>query len=403
MSELLKSLLLKAQTVDTAAILVSNGSPDKYGQFEIVAGFGENKIFTNPTEINLHEDALKIGIVPYSFRKNYYESKSHLNDVYNWPEFYFFEPKEHLLLHRNGKIDSNFELNIDERNLVNQSKNYEFNSNIEKSSYLKNIEIIRNKIIEGDFYEMNYCIAFTSNEITETPEALFYEYNRLTQAPFAAFFKLNNNQYLLCASPERFIKKENNSLISQPIKGTRRRIKDDLELDKQQIEDLRNCEKERAENVMITDLVRNDLSKVCEAGTVKVPELCGIYSFSHVHQMISTIEGNLKPEIDFYQILKANFPMGSMTGAPKLEVMHNIDALEGFERGLYSGSIGYIYKNNFDLNVIIRSIQINKEKSKMGFHVGGAITFDSVAEKEYEECMNKAAGMFAVLNNHNNN
>jgi para-aminobenzoate synthetase component 1 len=148
---------------------------------------------------------------------------------------------------------------------------------------------------------------------------------------------------------------------------------------------------------MIVDLVRNDLSRICEVGSVEVPELCGIHSFSHVHQMISTIQGRLLPNKGFESILEALFPMGSMTGAPKLEVMKYIDQLESFERTFYSGSIGYFYQGDFDLNVVIRSIQYDFRTENITYCVGGAITFDSVADQEFQECITKAAAIAETL------
>lgn len=399
-NEILKKLLRKSQDFDTAVILVSNGHKDSYGKYEVMAGFGADKVFTHPKQISNEDQSLKFGIIPYSFRKQMYVSKSAHEDRFQWPDFYFFKPVEYYCEQRDGSIQASFDINeineiITEKGDVQPLFNFE--SDIDQRAYLENISHIRNKIEEGDFYEMNYCISFTANESVLDPEKLFLDYNTITQSPFAAFFKLGGNNYLLCASPERFLKKTNKQLVSQPIKGTRRRILSNKELDDFQAEELKSCIKERAENVMITDLVRNDLSRISTPGSVVVPELFGIYSFSHVHQMISTISSELKPGITFQEILEATFPMGSMTGAPKQEVIKNIEALEGFERGLYSGCIGYMENADFDFNVIIRSIQYNRKLGITGFHVGGAITYDSVALKEYEECMNKAAGMLDVL------
>ena len=159
-----------------------------------------------------------------------------------------------------------------------------------------------------------------------------------------------------------------------------------------------NSAKDRSENVMVVDLVRNDLSKVCKEGTVRVDELYGIYSFPQVHQMISTVSGELKEEVCFTDILKATFPMGSMTGAPKNKVMHLIEKYEQTKRGIFSGAVGYISPNgDFDFNVVIRSIMYNADTSYLSFQTGSAITFYSDPEKEWEECLLKAEAIKVVL------
>ena len=219
----------------------------------------------------------------------------------------------------------------------------------------------------------------------------------VSPTPFACFYK-NSSDYLLCASPERYLQKKGNQLISQPIKGTiKRNLHNDAD-DKLQVEALQNSSKDKSENVMVVDLVRNDLSRICEQGSVKVSELFGIYSFPQVHQMISTITGTLNSNTLFSEILEATFPMGSMTGAPKKSVMETIDALEPTKRGLYSGTVGYFNPaGDFDFNVVIRSIFYNSDIKKASYGVGGGITIYSDPEKEYEECLLKAAAIKKVL------
>jgi para-aminobenzoate synthetase component 1 len=201
---------------------------------------------------------------------------------------------------------------------------------------------------------------------------------------------------LLSSSPERFLNGAGDLVVSQPIKGTRKRLAGAHE-DAQVRTELMTSEKDRAENIMITDLVRNDLSIFCKPGTVEVEELCGIYSFSHVHQMISTVTGEMRQGLDVRDAIRATFPMGSMTGAPKIKVMEVTDLLEGFRRGLYSGSVGYTFNGDFDFNVVIRALQLDTEKSRIAYHVGGAITYDSHPESEYDECLAKAQSMLAVI------
>jgi para-aminobenzoate synthetase component 1 len=199
-------------------------------------------------------------------------------------------------------------------------------------------------------------------------------------------------------SPERYLKKEGKTILSQPIKGTAKRYPDNPELDLKNLNALKDSEKERAENIMVVDLVRNDLSKICEHGSVHVDELCKVYSFPQVHQMISTVSGTLRDDVQFSDAVKATFPMGSMTGAPKKKVMELIERYEKSKRGLFSGSIGYITPyNDFDFNVVIRSVLYNAATRYLSFHTGSAITFSSDPEKEYEECLLKAAAIKKAL------
>ena len=273
-----------------------------------------------------------------------------------------------------------------------------------KEEYLGKVEAIRQHIVEGDLYEMNLCQEFFSENADLHPVAVFERLNEIGKAPFSTFMRWRD-RYLLSTSPERFLKKVAQKLISQPIKGTRRR---DLQDDEKMREDLLNSEKDRAENVMIVDLVRNDLARNCEPGSVQVEELFGIYTFETVHQMISTVTGTLKS----LEVIKGNslndpntldalrdaFPPGSMTGAPKVMAMELIEKYEHTRRGLYSGAVGYFDPaGNFDFNVVIRSILYNAAARYVSVQVGGAIVFDSVSEQEYEECLLKAEAMMRAL------
>jgi len=262
--------------------------------------------------------------------------------------------------------------------------------------YLATVRSIRRHIIAGDVYEMNLCQEFFAEQAQIQPVAVFERLNERTKAPFAAFMRLHD-RYLLCASPERFLRKEGQSLISQPIKGTRRRHADPEE-DERAREELRNSEKDRAENVMIVDLVRNDLARNCLPGSVRVDELFGIYSFQTVHQMISTVSGVLQPGTHPVEAIRDAFPMGSMTGAPKVMAMQLIEQYEKTRRGLYSGAVGYFAPDgDFDFNVVIRSILYNAASGYLSCQVGGAIVYDSEPEQEYEECMVKVGAMLQSL------
>lgn len=270
------------------------------------------------------------------------------------------------------------------------------NSSTSKKQYLENVQKIKNAIVEGEFYEMNYCIEFSAISTSFDPLKCHNQLHRISPMPFSAFMRLGNN-YLICASPERFLKKDGSKIISQPIKGTIRRSSDEKE-DEALKTALKNSEKERAENLMIVDLVRNDLTKSAVPGSIVVDELFGIYSFKKVHQMISTVSARHDQNISTSDLIKHAFPMGSMTGAPKIRVMQEIESMEHSSRGLYSGSVGFISpKEDFDFNVVIRSLIYNSESGKISFHVGSAITYDSDPEYEYNECLLKAESLLEVL------
>ena len=262
-----------------------------------------------------------------------------------------------------------------------------------KKNYIDVISKLKNHILKGDCYEINFCQEFYTTNAIIDPVHVYEKLTKTSPNPFSAFYKYGD-KYLMCASPERFLKKMGNAIISQPIKGTAKRIHNDKRSDALQKKSLFRSKKERSENIMIVDLVRNDLAKICEEGSVHVEEFLGVYSFPQVHQMISTIRGVLKEKIKFSEILKATFPMGSMTGAPKKKVMELIEKYEKVKRGLFSGSVGYINpEGDFDFNVVIRSLQWNSSTNYLSVVAGSAITFNSIPEKEYEECLVKTQAM----------
>jgi para-aminobenzoate synthetase component I len=268
---------------------------------------------------------------------------------------------------------------------------------ISKNEYIETIEKLKNHILRGDCYEINFCQEFFSENALIDPVQVYSKLSSFSPNPFSALYK-SDDQYLVCASPERFLKKEGNRILSQPIKGTSSRFLSDKDRDNESRDKLYCSNKERSENVMVVDLVRNDLSKVCVEGTVKVDELYGIYSFPQVHQMISTISGILKEDISFADIIRATFPMASMTGAPKKRVMELIEKYERSTRGIFSGALGYIAPDgDFDFNVVIRSIMYNAADKYISYMAGSGITFYSEAEKEYEECLMKAEAMKMAL------
>ncbi len=265
-----------------------------------------------------------------------------------------------------------------------------------QADYLQAVDAVRRHIVEGDVYELNLCQEFYAEQEPLAPLPTFERLNTRARAPFAAFLR-KQNHYLLCASPERFLRKTGDLLVSQPIKGTRRRHPDPAE-DARIREALRTSIKDRAENVMIVDLVRNDLARHCLPGSVQVEELFGIYGFQTVFQMISTITGTLRPGTHPVVAIRDAFPMGSMTGAPKVMAMELIEHYERSRRGLFSGAVGYFTPDgDFDFNVVIRSILYNAANRYLSCQVGGAIVFDSTPEEEYQECLLKARALLDVL------
>ena len=264
-----------------------------------------------------------------------------------------------------------------------------FNARTPKEKYLNQVNEIKRLIQRGDLYETNYCQEYFLEQITlSSPHGLYNLVNQRTEAPFSGLF-IADNLWLACGSPERYIQKEGDILKSQPIKGTSPRMNNSL-ADEAAKQGLIHSKKERAENVMIVDLVRNDLSKIAEPGSVNVDELFGLYSFKTVHQMISTISCKLKPSIEFSDILKASFPMGSMTGAPKRNAVIFMDQFEDSNREIYAGSLGYFKPGgDFDFNVVIRSLAYYPTDNYLSCGVGSAITIGADAQQEYEECLLK--------------
>lgn len=270
-------------------------------------------------------------------------------------------------------------------------------SRISKEIYIDTVKTLQAHMLRGDCYEINFCQEFFGLNICIDPLAVYKKLYSVSPNPFSVLYKLDD-RYCICASPERYLKKTGNKVFSQPIKGTAKRNMNDRDLDEQNLQHLKSSEKERSENVMVVDLVRNDLSRICKGGSVKVEELFGLYSFPQVHQMISTISGEIETGVHWVNIVKATFPMGSMTGAPKKRVLELVERYEQTKRGLYSGAIGFVSPHgDFDFNVVIRSILYNSSKKYLSFQAGSAITYYSDALAEYEECLLKAAAIQKVL------
>jgi para-aminobenzoate synthetase component 1 len=317
-------------------------------------------------------------------------------DHTDFPDSFLFVPKVVLQLVQNeltiGVIDNDpneiFQQLIIERVPEDKPPSLKLKPRMSREEYLENISVLKEHIKHGDCYEINYCQEFYT-KANINPISSYRRLSNISPNPFSVCYKLEQ-KYLLSASPERYIKRKGQKIISQPIKGTSARNITDAETDSKLKQQLFRSPKDRSENVMVVDLVRNDLSKVCNEGSVGVEELFQVYTFPTVHQMISTITGSLKNNIDFADILKATFPMGSMTGAPKIKVMELIEKYEKSKRGVYSGAVGYISPDkDFDFNVVIRSLVYNSRTSYLSYHTGSAVTSYSDPQQEYEECILK--------------
>jgi para-aminobenzoate synthetase component 1 len=380
--------------------------------FECLAGAGTVSILRSPPGLadlyeftNDHDDWI-FGHLSYDLKKQIEDLSSHHEDHVQFPDIFFFVPEVVLILNESelkigafGNADELFSQIISTQpvNKVN-STGIHLKSRFSKEEYLTTVKKLQEHIHRGDCYEINFCQEFYSENIHINPLDIYKNLCDFSPNPFAAFYKVHE-QYLVCASPERFLKKTGNKIYSQPMKGTSKRTLN-VTPDDTAKHDLYSSEKDRAENVMVVDMVRNDLSKVCEKSSVSVNELFGVYSFPQVYQMISTVSGTLLPGKNISDIIQATFPMGSMTGAPKKRVMELIEKFERTKRGLFSGSVGYISPGgDFDFNVIIRSILFNAGTNYLSIQAGSAITIKSDPVKEFEECLLKIEAMRAVLGN----
>ena len=426
-SNLNEKLLQWAQQYETAVWLDSNHHNQGYTSFHSILAVDE---FTSiQTDVVNAFEKLKeyqsitqdylFGYLSYDVKNATENLTSTNSDGLGFAELFFFQPQKILFVKNDSiefqyltmvddEIDTDFEAictqEIKQKNTTStrleNGGNIVIKPRIQKQDYLFKVGEILEHIHKGDIYEANFCQEFYAENTRINPLDIYEDLNTISEAPFATFLKIDN-QYLLCASPERYLKKEGAKIISQPIKGTAKRLVD-LQEDQKTATALSKDIKERSENIMIVDLVRNDLSKSAKKGSVRVEELCKVSSFKQVHQMISTVVSELKDDVHLVDVIKDTFPMGSMTGAPKISAMKIIETLEETKRGLYSGTVGYFTPmGNFDFNVVIRSILYDSEKKYLSFSVGSAITAKSTPEKEYEECLLKAKAMQFVLTNSN--
>lgn len=407
-------LLNWAQTFDVCALFNSNSYPNfPYSDHDFLLAvdaiktipYHKGKAWETIQKKLTAEPNWWYGYLSYDLKNNIEDLRSNNKDGIQLPSYFFFVPKwifklkeNELFIYSDFPIDKSLIHEILKTPISKneQKDNIELKSRLSKEEYLDKLESILEHIRRGDIYEVNFCQEFYETQKEINPIQTYFDLNEISKAPFSCFLKLKD-KFLISSSPERFIKKKGNKIISQPIKGTAKRGLTPIEDQDIKIQ-LQQSVKDTTENIMIVDLVRNDLSKTSIPGTVKVEELNQIYTFEQVHQLISTISSEVDSSTDPIDIIKNAFPMGSMTGAPKVMSMEIIEQYEQTKRGLYSGTVGYFDpRGNFDFNVIIRSILYNQAEQYISVQVGGAITYDSIPEEEYEECLIKMGAMAKIL------
>jgi len=381
--------------------LLAAGAID-FLQFSPGEAFDQLKKFSDK-----HNDWM-FGHFGYDLKNEIENLSSDHEDHIGFPVLFFFIPEIIIELHHDeinigslkndhAEIYSQIIAGGIEENNTQDSREINIQSRFDKKEYIRTVEALRTHILRGDCYEINFCQEFYAENILLDPLSVYTLLDGVSPNPFSSFYKLND-RFVMCASPERYLKKTGSSIVSQPIKGTWEKNIADLSEDNLNKDKLFKSAKDRSENVMVVDLVRNDLSKICQEGTVSVEELFGIYSFPNLHHMISSITGEMKNDLHWADAVKATFPMGSMTGAPKKRVMELIERYEKTKRGIFSGALGYVTpEKDFDFNVVIRSIFYNQTEHYLSFLVGSGITFYSEPEKEYEECQLKVFSIKKVL------
>lgn len=352
-----------------------------------------------------HKQNWLIGHFSYDLKNQLEKLKSQNASLIGFPDIHFFVPEHIIFFISPTEAEICSLKNPDDIfSEINRAENEQRKNHISnpkplttKEEYINTVQKLKDHILEGDIYEINYCMAFYFEKLKINPADYYFQLINNSPAPFSTFYKINE-LYAISASPERFLKKQGEQIISQPIKGTAPRSTYPRE-DSRNKTLLQTSIKERAENMMIVDLVRNDLARSSVTGSVQVEEMFGVYSFKYWHQMISTVKSELHPDRHFIQAISNAFPMGSMTGAPKIKVMELIETYENFRRGLYAGAIGYIEPNkDFDFSVVIRTLFYDAKNKSGALMAGSAITYDSDPELEYKECLLKVAPLLNALN-----
>ena len=343
------------------------------------------------------------GFLGYDLKNELESLSSDNHDGLEFPEMCFIIPKVVFSLSGDGKYevleayDKEFADNLNPYSYLEdepEAKKIQvsLSSRTPKKKYLSDVDSLLKHIKRGDIYEANYCVEFYHEQFDLAPLATYNAANAATLAPYSAYFR-HGDYHTICCSPELYLEKTGKTVVSKPIKGTIKRgenYQEDEQLKKQLYSD----KKERSENVMIVDLVRNDLSKTAVKNSVTVEELYGVYTFKTLHHMISTITSQVSDEVSNSALLASTFPMGSMTGAPKIRAMSLIEEHEDAKRGLYSGAIGFFSPDGyFTFNVVIRSFLYNSKKKYLSLMAGSAITAKSVPENEYRECLLKVSAL----------
>jgi para-aminobenzoate synthetase component 1 len=403
---------------NTFAFLDNQLYPSPENDYECLMAVGERaRLKTNAgggafeklKAFSLAQEDWLFGHFSFDLKSETENVPSGLPDQILFPDLFFFVPETVLLIFHHeiqiGLLGSHHHViweeikNASYNEKINISAPQTIQNRMSREEYLQVIEKLRHHILLGDCYEINYCQEFFVESANPDPLELYRALTSISPSPFSAYYSADDH-FLLCASPERFLKRKGNRILSQPIKGTSARDWENAAQDELLRNKLADSEKDRAENVMVVDLVRNDLSKICETDTVYVSELFGIYSFPQVHQMISTIIGKPRPGLYWTDMIARTFPMGSMTGAPKKRVLELIEQYEKSKRGLFSGALGYVKPNqDFDFNVVIRSLLYNRTRQYLAYFAGSGITFNSDPEKEYEECLLKVAAFERIIKN----
>lgn len=417
-----RRLFLWGQQYREVAWLDSNGHRDSYSGFDALLAVGAASALIQ--EYPGAFEALKtyrhqtndwlFGYLSYDLKNDLEALESRNFDGLRLPELCFFQPLK--IIRVRGHLAEFLYLDADRarmeadfKSISDTPQNSEVSGTrhrgtlkvqlrIFKDAYFRKVAEMQRHIARGDIYEANFCQEFFAEDAVIDPPETYMRLNERSRAPFAAFLKWKE-AYLLSASPERFLRKAGQQITSQPMKGTAGRSADPEE-DLFLKSELQRDPKERAENIMIVDLVRNDLSRVALRGSVAVSDVCEVRTYRQVHQMISTVSARVEPGFDPVSVLQQAFPMGSMTGVPKLSAMRLIERLEASKRGVYSGALGYFDPmGDFDFSVLIRSILYNSRARYVSYSVGSAITSASDPQKEYQECLLKARAMREVLEN----
>ncbi|MFD0792835.1 anthranilate synthase component I family protein [Mucilaginibacter litoreus] len=399
-----------ALTFDTCCYMDSHDFITPYSKFDTIIAVGRKtsvkanagNAFKQLAAFRAANTGWVMGFLGYDLKNEIEALQSQNTDHLSFPDLYFFVPqiiatiKGDAVEITGNDTDSWQEIENFDPVLNTNLNPVSFQQRFTRDEYTDTVEQIKSHIVRGDIYVTNFCQEFFSEHTEIDPLHVYNKLRAISPTPFSSFFKWDGN-YIICASPERFLAKRGNKIISQPIKGTARRD-NNAAVDQNLINELRNHPKELQENVMIVDLVRNDLTRSAVPGTVETEELYGIQSFAQVHQMVSTVVCDKREDLSDVEAIKKTFPMGSMTGAPKVSAMTLMEHYERSKRGAYSGAIGYFSPDgDFDFNVVIRSLLYNSVSKYLSFHVGSAITYHADAEKEYEECLLKAKAIFEVF------